>query len=59
MCRVQEVVDHVHELVQRSVYSWRTVHYDVRAHSQGLACNLNRPLVGLSQVFQKLTNGIL
>ena len=56
---MQEVVDHVHELVQRSVYSWRTVHYDVRAHSQGLACNLNRPLVGLSQVFQKLTNGIL
>ena len=56
---MQEVVDHVHELVQRSVYSWRTVHYDVRAHSQGLACNFNRPLVGLSQVFQKLTNGIL
>ena len=26
---VQEVADHVHELVQRSVYSWRTVHYDV------------------------------
>ena len=27
--RIQEVADHVHELVQRSVYSWRTVHYDV------------------------------
>eukprot|EP01046_Picozoa_sp_COSAG06_P072442 COSAG06_NODE_21196_length_766_cov_1.133433_1_plen_58_part_00 len=28
-CVLQEVADHVHELVQRSVYSWRTVHYDV------------------------------